>query len=99
MGQPQHARPGFSAPRLLHADGAADDRGGEYLAVFLHTGLWPARSAARTFRTVSLELARRSLNGNGLSDRYGNLERSRVLHDLLSGGAAAAIAGSGGSRC
>ena len=30
------AGPRLPAPRLLHADGAADDRGGEHLAVLLH---------------------------------------------------------------
>ena len=47
LGQSQHARPGLPAARLFHADRAADDRGGEYLAVLLHAGLWTARSVAR----------------------------------------------------
>ncbi len=54
----EHARPRLPAPGILHADGVADDRGGQYLAVLLHAGLRPARSVARPVRSRRLQLAR-----------------------------------------
>ena len=90
LGQSQHARARVSAARLFHADRAADDRGGQHLAVLLHAGLWIARSVARTDGAAGLELARRSLDRDGLPDRHGDLEGGRLLHDLLSCSAAAA---------
>src|SRR5215472_15748113 len=43
VGQRQASRPRPAAARLLHADGAADDRGGQYLALLIYAGVWVAR--------------------------------------------------------
>ena len=90
---------GLFAARILHSDGAADDRGRQHLAVLLHAGLRPARPAAWRVRTAGLELARRPLHRDGLPHRDGDLEGGRLLHDLLSGGASAIVARSGGGGC
>ena len=90
LGQSQHARARVSAARLFHADRAADDRGGQYLAVLLHAGLWIARSVAWPDGVAGVELARRSLYRDGLPDCHGDLEGGRLLHDLLSRSTAAA---------
>src|SRR5262249_28825172 len=45
VGQRQDRRPRLPATRLLHSDRAADDRGGEYLAVLLYAGVRSARKA------------------------------------------------------
>ena len=86
------ASPGRALPAhgLLHADGAADDRGRQHLAVLLHAAIRPARAdhAARS--------ACRSHNWLG-DQRHGarrdhrrrDLEGGRLLHDLLPRGAAA----------
>ncbi len=44
------------------------------------------------FGLGGLELARRPLHRHGLLDRDGDLERGRLLHDLLSGRTSAALA-------
>ena len=97
LGQPQHAWTRLPASCLLHAHRAADDRGRQHLAVLLHAGLRPARPAARAVRPRGLELARRSRHRDGLPDRHGGLEGSRLLHDLLSRSPSAAVARSRGS--
>ena len=97
LGQPQHARTRLPAPCLFHAHRAADDCGRQHLAVFLHAGLRIARPVARAVRPRGLELARRSRHGDGLPDRHGGLEGSRLLHDLLSRSPSAAFARSRGS--
>ena len=50
------------------------------------------------FGLPALELARRPLDRDGLPDRDGDLEGSRLLHDFLSRGTSAAFARSGGGR-
>ena len=47
-----------AAPGLLHAHRAADDRGGQHLALLLHAGLRPARADHRALRPAEPQLAR-----------------------------------------
>ena len=90
LGQRAHRRARAAAHGVLHADRAADDRGRQHLAVLLHAGLRPARadrrrcsaSPAHNWLGEPRHRARRR-------DRRDDLEGSRLLHDLLSGGAAA----------
>ena len=49
LGQRPHRRPRLPAPGVLHADGAADDRGRQHLAVLLHARIRPARADPRPF--------------------------------------------------
>ena len=79
------------APGLLHADGAADDRGREHLAVLLHAAVRAARADHRRARLAEPQLARRALTVLG-ADRRRDLEGGRLLHDLLPGRAAADLA-------
>src|SRR5580704_13569983 len=98
LGQRQDRRPAVFAAVVLHSDRAADDRGRQYLAVLLRAGLRPARPDARPVRHPGAQLARRPVHRADLPDRGRGLEGCRLLHDLLSGGAAADVAAIGRSR-
>ena len=99
VGERPAARPRLPAPRVLHADRAADDRGGEHLALLLHAGVRAARAGARQARRDSshnwlgsaVDRARRADGRDGV-------EGSRLLHDLLPGGAAVDVAAPGARR-
>src|SRR6185295_1579626 len=84
------------AARLLHADGAADDRGGEPVAVLLHAADRVARPDWWPVRRAEPQLARRPAHGDGLPVGDDGVEGSGLLHDLLPGGAADAAAGARG---
>ena len=96
VGEPQAAGARAGAHGVLRAHGAADDRGGEPVAVFLYAADRPARQAGRPVRRRQPQLARRSRPGPSRDDADGGLEGGRVLHDLLPRRAAVAAAGARG---
>src|ERR1043166_4470644 len=101
VGQRPHRRPRRRAHGLFRAHRAADDRGREHLAVFLHAAVRPARAGARALRRARPQLARHALDRARLRHRGGGVEGGGVLHDLLSRGAPADSAGArrgGGAR-
>ena len=102
LGQRQDRRARLPAPRVLHADGAADDRGGQHLALLLHAGVRPARADPRRHSALAAHNWLGSKNtALPLPDGRDRLEGSRLLHDLLPGGAAVDVAASrrsGGDR-
>ena len=53
LGQRPARRPRLPAPRLLHADDPADDRGRQHLALLLHARVRPARADHRRFGFAS----------------------------------------------
>ncbi len=89
VGQRPHRRPRAGAHGLFHADRAADDRGGQHLAVLLHAAIRTAGAGAGGVRRSLAQLAGLQGHGAGLRDDRRRLEGGRLLHDLLSRGAAA----------
>ena len=64
VGQRPHRGPRLPAPRVLHADGAADDRGRQHLALLLHAGVRPARAGrSAPFGAGTPQLARQQEHG------------------------------------
>ena len=59
LGQQPHGRAHLPAHGLLHADGAADDRGGQHLALLLHAAVRAARADHARPRLRQPQLARR----------------------------------------
>src|SRR5437667_5437589 len=101
MGQRQHRWSRLSPARVLHADRAADDRGGEHLALFLYAGVRFARENDCRVRALDAQLAGEQKHRAGGVDGGRRLEGSWLLHDFLPGGAAADVAPSrrsGGDR-
>ena len=92
LGQRPHRGPHAHPHGVFHADHPADDRGREHLAVLLHAAIRPARTVDRRVRPLLAQLARLAGHRARRRHRRGDLEGSRLLHDLLSGGAAVDLA-------
>ena len=89
LGQQPPRRPRLPAPGVLHADGAADDRGRQHLALLLHAAVRPARADHAGARPAEPQLARRQAHRARRDHRRRGLEGGRLLHDLLPRRAAA----------
>ncbi len=94
LGQRQRRGSRAPASRLLHADGAADDRSGQHLALLLHAGVWPGRESAVRVRRGRPQLARQQEHGARVPDGGRHLEGGRLFHDLLPRRAAIDLAAS-----
>ena len=57
LGKFENLGAGLCADRLFHANGAADDRGSKYLALFLHAAVWSAGAVNQLGRPAISQLA------------------------------------------
>src|ERR1043165_1259973 len=87
-----------SPKALLPPTLPADDRGRQHLAVLLHAAIRPTRADRRRARLPVAQLARLARKRARRRHARRDLEGSRLLHDLLSGGAAEHCAEPRGSR-
>src|SRR5690625_2153986 len=83
---------------LLHADDPADDRRRQHLAVILYPGHRLARPVGPRSGPRWPQLAGKSFDRAARDHRHDDLEGSRLLHDLLSGGTADDSTGAEGCR-
>src|SRR5690606_14635020 len=92
VGEREDRGPRLPAARLFHADRAADDRGGQHLALLLHAAIRTAEPGRAGARLRQPQLARRPRHRARRDHGRIGLEGGRLLHDLLPGGAAAGLA-------